>query len=312
MTLKYLFIASEENDYEPWIMKPTALAVIIIIIWVLRIFGPTAITFAQSSIDANDLMNRINQERVQRFLPALITDARLTRAAVIKSNDMINRSFFAHVNPDGNYIWPTIEAQGYTPYLTLGENLAMDFSTASAVVQAWMSSATHRANIVNTKFEDQGMGSVFGSFTPGHKSILITNAFGTLLNSSPQPAVEPAATSEPPPQPPYQTPAQATQATTSEAVPKVNQSPTPLTRIPLAQDDGVGPRSATIPVSEQAQFLPFYRNLIMTLTMFYLLILAIDSLIIYGAHIRRTNRSSSPHTLIFALIVIVNLFITLF
>lgn len=310
MTLKYYLIASEKNDYEPWIMKPIALAIFMIIIWTLRIFGPAAITFAEGSIDAQDLMNRVNLERTNRFIPALVTDSRLTSTAVAKSNDMIARSYFAHVNPDGNYIWPTIESSGYTPYLTLGENLAMDFATASAVVQAWMDSQTHRDNIVNTKFEDQGMGSVFGLFEPGHNSILITNTFGALLKSVTQPTVAPAAT--PPPEPETQIPPPPIPDPVEEPiVEKVTQEPaTPPS--PPALDDGIGPRSSSIPVSEKAQFLPFYRNVIMTLAIMYLLILVIDSLIIYRARIRRTNMHSSPHTLVFALIIIVNLFITLY
>jgi hypothetical protein len=303
MTLKYYLIASEENDYEPWIMKPIALAIFMIIIWSLRILGPTITTFAQSSIDPADLMNRVNLERTQRFIPSLTHDSRLTSAAVAKSNDMIARSYFAHINPDGNYIWPTIETAGYTPYLALGENLAMDFSSASAVVQAWMDSPTHRSNIVNTIFQDQGMGSVFGLFSPGHNSVLITNTFGTLQKPTPPPAIAPASV-----KPSYTTPINSETPQATE--PEIEKKPENISP-PLAQKDGLGPRSS-IPVSEKALFMPFYRNIIMTLAIIYLLILAVDSFIIYRNKIRRTNRQSSPHALIFALIIIINLFITLY
>src|SRR4051812_27989043 len=128
MKLKHYLIASEENNYKPWIMTPTALACFCIITWGLRMFLPTVFLFAAPGMDASDVMRRVNLERTNRFLPALVTNQKLMNAATIKSNDMLARSYFAHINPDGDYIWPTIEAQGYTPYKTLGENLAMDFN----------------------------------------------------------------------------------------------------------------------------------------------------------------------------------------
>src|SRR5690606_36401283 len=103
-------------------------------------------------------------ERTGRFIPALTTNSMLNSAAQSKASDMIARSYFSHVDPDGNYVWPKITAAGYGPYLALGENLAMDFSSASATVEAWMNSPTHRANIVNENFQDQGLASVGGIY----------------------------------------------------------------------------------------------------------------------------------------------------
>ncbi|HYE22820.1 MAG TPA: CAP domain-containing protein, partial [Verrucomicrobiae bacterium] len=157
MKLKHYLIATEQNNYRPWITTPSALACFCLLTWGLRIFLPTSFLFAAPGIDAYDVMARINTERTNRFLPALVTKQMLINAATIKSNDMLTRSYFAHVNPDGQYVWPTIEAQGYTPYKTLGENLAMDFTEAEAMVSAWMNSPTHRANIINEKFADQGL-----------------------------------------------------------------------------------------------------------------------------------------------------------
>src|SRR5690606_34626201 len=108
-------------------------------------------------------------------------------------------SYFAHQDPDGNYVWPKIVAAGYSPYTALGENLAMDFTSAGDVINAWMNSPTHRANIVNEKFEDQGLASVAGMYEGNRETIAVTSLFGTLQKSTPPPA--------PAPQPTYQTPA---------------------------------------------------------------------------------------------------------
>ncbi len=203
MQLKHYLIASETNEYKPWIVTPTAFAVFCVVIWALKLFVPTAIIYAQNSIDASDLMKKINSERTQRFIPALTTNSRLVAAATGKANDMLSRSYFAHIDPDGNYVWPRIESAGYRPYSTLGENLAMDFTSAEEVVDAWMNSPTHRANIVNAKFEDQGLSSIAGLFEPNHNTIVIASLFGTLIKTTqatppPQPTAAPAAPSPAP------------------------------------------------------------------------------------------------------------------
>ena len=203
MSLKDYFISSERNDYKPWIISPQALGIFCLVIWSLRFFVPTAVIHAAPGLDPTDLMDRVNHERTQRFIPALNTHAALASAASGKANDMLARSYFAHVDPDGNYVWPRIQAAGYSPYVTVGENLAMDFSSASDVVSAWMNSPTHRANIVNDKFEDQGMASVYGQYEPAHDSIIVVSLFGALYKSvratpTPTPAPKPPLLSQPP------------------------------------------------------------------------------------------------------------------
>ncbi|MDP4001226.1 MAG: CAP domain-containing protein [bacterium] len=305
MKLKYALIASEENDYQPFITKPMALAVFILIIWALRLLGPTAVSFAESTIDAGDLMVKINIERTQRFIPALITDQRLDSAASVKSSDMLARSYFAHQNPENDYVWPTIEKTGYTPYLTLGENLAMDFVSADAVVRAWMNSPTHRENIVNDRFQDQGMASIFGLFEPNHNSILITNLFGTLLNSTPAPAVAKASTPTPPPVQNDSTDIQPEPAEESEAIIETNINPDPL---PQNETEVLVTGPATnISVSEDLQFLHFFQIFISILVAVYALLLIFDSIIIHNAKIQRVNMHASPHTVIFLIIILTNL-----
>ncbi len=161
-------------------MSSHALAFFTLIVWGLRIILPGSITFAQGYLNAADLMNRINNERKQRFIPELVTNDKLIIAAQGKANDMLSRSYFSHIDPDGNYVWPRIEAAGYKPYLTLGENLAMDFTSPDDLISAWMNSPTHRANILNAKFEDQGLGLATGLYEPNHTSTLVASLFGTL------------------------------------------------------------------------------------------------------------------------------------
>lgn len=223
MRLIDYFIASSNNDYQPWIISTKAFAVFCLLVWSARLFIPADTVVVAAGISANELMEKINNERVQRYLPSLIAIDKLSNAATIKTEDMLKRSYFAHVNPDGQYVWPTIEAQGYTPYLTLGENLAMDFYSADSVVTAWMNSPTHRANLLNEKFQDQGMASVYGTFEPGRDTIMIANLFGTLLK---KPVPAPASQSQ---ENPTETPKITTppKIATTPTTPKPDNKPAP-------------------------------------------------------------------------------------
>ena len=138
----------------------------------------TQIAFA-SEINQSNLINLINQERTGRGVPALKIDIDLNQAASLKSKDMINRSYFDHY-AYGLSPWDFIKNAGYN-YLYAGENLAMDFETSEGVVKAWMSSPTHRDNILNPDFTETGLGIVKGEYNRnGYTSdtTMISNMFG--------------------------------------------------------------------------------------------------------------------------------------
>jgi hypothetical protein len=332
MKLKHYLIASEENNYQPWITTKTAMACFILGIWSLRLMIPVNFATGATGIDPYDLMARVNAERTNRFIPALIANSKLNAAANIKSSDMLERSYFSHQDPEGDYVWPIIEAQGYKPYQSLGENLAMDFSTASGVVSAWMNSPGHRANILDTKFEDQGMAAVYGEFEPGHSTYLVTNLFGTLLKKvagTQQPAPTPAPVPAPAPTPtPVPAPAPAPKPTpapvpapvpTPTPAPMPTPTPEPGTPVPTPTP-AVNPDSTEAPVvntenniTNTPQEKSGLASLKIVLAIFagiYSFFLVIDSIIIHKAQLRRENIPSSPHTLMFLMVSFVN-FITL-
>lgn len=102
----------------------------------------------------------VNEERVQAGCPALATDARLTEAAVGHSADMAVNDFFSHTGSDGSTPAERVEEQGYG-WLAIGENIAVGYPTAEAVVAGWMGSAGHRANILNCGYTETGVGYVY-------------------------------------------------------------------------------------------------------------------------------------------------------
>ena len=88
----------------------------------------------------------------------LMMDPQLRCAARLHSQDMVDRDFFAHTNPDGESPWDRIEKTGYGGYQTAGENIAAGSGTAAGVVDQWMNSDGHCANIMKPAFNELGVG----------------------------------------------------------------------------------------------------------------------------------------------------------
>ncbi|MBI4054074.1 MAG: CAP domain-containing protein [Candidatus Doudnabacteria bacterium] len=151
-----------------------------------------------SAIDSSSLMEKINAERTNRAIPPLNASTKLAAAAGAKTQDMFARGYFDHLDPDGKYVWPLVEAAGYKPYKILGENLAVDFSTEEGIVRAWINSPTHRDNLLRNDFLDQGLNAAYGTFQERYTA-LVTSLFGTLAVSAAPPVVTAPTTIAPPP-----------------------------------------------------------------------------------------------------------------
>jgi hypothetical protein len=107
----------------------------------------------------SDVIDLVNVERQAEGLHPLAYDAQLTTAARLHSQDMAQRNYFDHDSLDGTKFYERILDAGYE-YSTCGENIAAGYSSPEAVVDAWMNSSGHRANILNSSFCDIGVGYV--------------------------------------------------------------------------------------------------------------------------------------------------------
>ena len=109
-----------------------------------------------------------NQIRAQRGLPLLKDSAKLRKAASGHSADMVVEGYFDHTTPSGTTFVDRIIGAGYArrnDAWTLGENLAWgtgDLSTAAGVMQAWMNSPGHKANILKRSYRELGIGVRLG------------------------------------------------------------------------------------------------------------------------------------------------------
>lgn len=107
----------------------------------------------------NKVINLVNEERGKRGLPLLKSDWQLSRVARHKAQDMKKNNYFSHTSPVYGTPFQMIQNYGIS-YKTAGENIAKGQSSAQAVVNAWMNSSGHRANILNQSFTHIGVGYV--------------------------------------------------------------------------------------------------------------------------------------------------------
>lgn len=124
-----------------------------------------------------------NVEREKNGLTALPENPLLQQAAQAKAADMLASDYWAHYSPSGKSPWVFITSAGYK-YVYAGENLARDFEDASDVVQAWMNSPSHRANLLDRNFKEIGVAVVEGKLG-GRQGILVVQMFGSSKVSAP-------------------------------------------------------------------------------------------------------------------------------
>lgn len=107
----------------------------------------------------NEVIRLVNEIRVKNGLSKLNTDWELSRVARYKSQDMKDNKYFSHTSPVYGSPFQMIKNFGIS-YKSAGENIAKGQSTPQAVVNAWMNSSGHRANILNASYNTIGVGYV--------------------------------------------------------------------------------------------------------------------------------------------------------
>jgi len=105
--------------------------------------------------------------------PPLAVSTELRCAARVHTQDMAARGYFDHDNPEGESPFDRMERAGYV-YAAAGENIAQGYPTPAAVVQGWLESPGHCANIRSPDFAETGLGFV-------RDGLLWTQTFGRAL-----------------------------------------------------------------------------------------------------------------------------------
>lgn len=106
-----------------------------------------------------EVVRLVNEARAKNGLKPLQENWELSRVARYKSQDMVDNRYFSHTSPIYGTPFRMIKDFGLT-YRTAGENIAYGQRTPQAVVNAWMNSSGHRANILNASYTQIGVGYV--------------------------------------------------------------------------------------------------------------------------------------------------------
>lgn len=107
----------------------------------------------------NEVIRLVNDQRSKNGLKPLTANWELSRVARYKSQDMVDNRYFSHTSPTYGTPFQMIRVFGLT-YRTAGENIAYGQRTPQTVVNAWMNSSGHRANILNASYTQIGVGYV--------------------------------------------------------------------------------------------------------------------------------------------------------
>ena len=108
-----------------------------------------------------EVIRLVNEIRTENGLKSLSYDWELARVARFKSQDMKDNKYFSHTSPVYGTPFQMIRNFGIS-YRSAGENIARGYSTPQAVVNGWMNSSGHRANILNANYTHIGVGYVSG------------------------------------------------------------------------------------------------------------------------------------------------------
>ena len=107
----------------------------------------------------SEVIRLVNEIRAENGLKTLTANWELSRVARYKSQDMVDNRYFSHTSPVYGSPFQMIRAFGLS-FRTAGENIAYGQRTPQAVVNAWMNSSGHRANILNASYTQIGVGYV--------------------------------------------------------------------------------------------------------------------------------------------------------
>ncbi len=132
------------------------------------------------------VINETNHQREINGQLPLRMNEKLNLAAKAKLDDMFRQQYFEHESPDGKNPADVISAAGYE-FLVVGENLALgNYENDVVLVEAWMNSPGHRANIVDGKFNEIGVAVGKGMYE-GKEVWMAVQEFGTPLSNCPSP-----------------------------------------------------------------------------------------------------------------------------
>ena len=199
---KRMLVPHKVNGYRPHLIRAQGLIAVLVVAVLAQVAysitttGNLQVLGRTSNIDTAQLLSDTNKERELQNLGDLKINDQLSQAAFLKAQDMLANNYWAHTSPSGVEPWKWFGDVGYN-YSVAGENLAKNYPTADATVEAWMNSETHRANILNDKYVDVGFAVVEGTLE-GRATTLVVATYGAPVTfAATQGAVSPVSFAAP-------------------------------------------------------------------------------------------------------------------
>ncbi|HRH23571.1 MAG TPA: CAP domain-containing protein [Candidatus Magasanikbacteria bacterium] len=170
--LKHFFIPHEGNNYHPHALHHARIffygffgVVVKMIVVLTALLLPAQAYVVPEVLVAQDerVIDLTNEIRAREGIPLLEYSERLAQSSLHKALDMTEQQYFEHVSPQGKRLRDFLKDVGYA-YSIAGENLAVGFSSPESMVEAWVESPTHYANLIDPDFNDIGIGSSVGMY----------------------------------------------------------------------------------------------------------------------------------------------------
>ncbi len=184
--LHNFFIPHEGNDYHPHILHTkraffysTAFLITKIIVVGFALLLPAQVFVIPDVLQQqqSEIVALTNQVRESRGVQVLEQEGKLFTSSQHKADDMGLHSYFSHTSPNGEKLADFLIKSGYD-YEAAGENLAVGFSSAEELIDAWIASPTHYNNLIDTDFQEFGVGLTAGSYE-GHPVVYVASHFGS-------------------------------------------------------------------------------------------------------------------------------------
>jgi hypothetical protein len=181
--IKHFFVPCEENTFKPHLLERFSMGVmLVLVVLTFTVSNLQALLWISSDWMVSTILPAVivdltNEERGEGALGTLVRSDVLDKAATLKAQDMATHGYFAHHSPTGVTPWHWFDEAGYN-FVHAGENLAVRFTDSGDVVDAWMNSPAHKANIMNGTYTEIGVGTARGTYK-GAPTIFVVQLFGT-------------------------------------------------------------------------------------------------------------------------------------
>ncbi len=113
----------------------------------------------------------VNGERLAQGLVPLVPSPELDRLSQSHAEDMLTRDYFDHMTPEGDSVVERARQAGYG-WKRLAENISRDVALPEETVEQWLQSPAHRANLLNPRVTEVGLGFAVGATAVGERRVI--------------------------------------------------------------------------------------------------------------------------------------------